>query len=169
MVVVRLRVDLPVETVFDYFLDFRNENQWNVVAHDIVLLTDLPIAVGSRFSGQYDRMGQMEYEIQEFDRPRFASVTGNAKLFRHFQFRRGRAINHRGMHYGSSPERPTPGCKAPHGKDGAATNGARPSVAEDDPRGESGGRLGSVPSVKVPIQGSSRQIDDSFERARLLE
>jgi polyketide cyclase/dehydrase/lipid transport protein len=82
MIVVRLTVDLPVETVFDYFLDFRNENQWNVVAHDIVLLTDPPIGVGSKFSGQYDRMGPMEYEIQEFDRPRFARVTGNAKFFR---------------------------------------------------------------------------------------
>ena len=82
MIVVRLTVHLPVETVFDYFLDFRNENQWNVVAHDIVLLTDPPIGVGSRFSGQYDRMGPMAYEIQEFDRPRVASVTGNAKLFR---------------------------------------------------------------------------------------
>jgi hypothetical protein len=68
--------------VFDYFLDFRNENQWNVVAHNIVLLTDPPIRAGSRFSGQYDRMGPMEYEIQEFDRPRFASVRGQAKLFR---------------------------------------------------------------------------------------
>src|SRR6476659_11506191 len=82
MVKIDLTVDLPVETVVDYFVDFRNENEWNVVAHDLTMLTDQPIREGSRFRGIYDRMGPMEYEIQQFDRPRFASVRGQARLFR---------------------------------------------------------------------------------------
>src|SRR6476469_648051 len=82
MVKIDLTVDLPIETVFDYFLDFRNENEWNVVAHNLTMLTDPPIRTGSRFRGTYDRMGPMEYEIQQFDRPRFASVRGQARLFR---------------------------------------------------------------------------------------
>lgn len=81
MVAVSVQVDLPVETVFDYFMDFRNENEWNVVAHDVEMTTPAPIGVGSRFRGQYDRMGQMEYEVKELDRPRYARVRGNARMF----------------------------------------------------------------------------------------
>jgi hypothetical protein len=81
MVAVSLVVNQPVEAVFDYFIDFRNENEWNVVAHDVSMTTPEPIAVGSRFRGVYDRMGQMEYEVKELDRPRFARVRGNARLF----------------------------------------------------------------------------------------
>ena len=79
---VTLTVELPIEEAFDYFVDFRNENEWNVVAHNLTMLTDPPIGGGSRFRGTYDRMGPMEYEIQQFDRPRFASVRGQARLFR---------------------------------------------------------------------------------------
>ena len=50
----------PIDEAFDYFADFRNENEWNVVAHDIRLLNDGPIGVGSRFQGEYDRMGTMD-------------------------------------------------------------------------------------------------------------
>jgi hypothetical protein len=81
MVAVSLVVNLPVKTVFDYFVDFRNENEWNVVAHDVEMTTPGPIAVGSRFRGIYDRMGPLEYEVQELDRPAFARVRGNARMF----------------------------------------------------------------------------------------
>jgi hypothetical protein len=81
MVAVSLVVNKPVETVFDYFVDFRNENEWNVVAHDVEMTTPEPVGVGSRFRGVYDRMGPMEYEVQEFDNPRFARVRGNARFF----------------------------------------------------------------------------------------
>jgi hypothetical protein len=82
-VVVRIELDLarPIAETFDYFSDFRNENEWNIVAHEIRLLTAGPIGKGSRFSGEYDRMGTMEYEIIEFDRPRHLLVRGRAKSF----------------------------------------------------------------------------------------
>jgi len=82
MVAVSLTVDLPIDTVYDYFLDFRNENEWNSVAHDVTMLTDQPIGPGSRFGGHYDRMGPMEYEIITYERPHRAEVHGNARLFR---------------------------------------------------------------------------------------
>jgi hypothetical protein len=82
MVVVSLEVDTPLDQVFEYFLDFRNENEWNVVAHDVVKVEDGPIEVGSTFRGVYDRMGAMQYTIQELDPPRFASVRGEARMFR---------------------------------------------------------------------------------------
>ena len=82
MVVVSLTVDKPIEEVFEYFIDFRNENEWNVVAHDVVKTESGPIGVGSSFRGVYDRMGPMEYTVQEFDPSRFAAVRGEARLFR---------------------------------------------------------------------------------------
>ena len=45
------------------------------------MTTPGPVGVGSRFRGIYDRMGPMEYEVREFDSPRYASVRGNARMF----------------------------------------------------------------------------------------
>ena len=59
-----------IEETFDYFADFRNENEWNPVAHDVQMLTEPPIGKGSRFRGEYDRVGTMQIEIMEYDRPR---------------------------------------------------------------------------------------------------
>jgi polyketide cyclase/dehydrase/lipid transport protein len=81
MITVSVTADLPIGTVFEYFTDFRNENEWNVVAHDIRKLTPGPIGVGSRFGGDYDRMGPMEYEITEYREPTWAAVRGTAKRF----------------------------------------------------------------------------------------
>jgi hypothetical protein len=82
MIRVQLEVDRPVSDTFDYFADFRNENEWNTVAHDIRMLTAPPVGAGSRFRGEYDRMGTMEYEITEFDRPRHLRCHGTSKTFR---------------------------------------------------------------------------------------
>jgi hypothetical protein len=49
-----------------------------------VKIGDGDIGVGTTFRGVYDRMGPMEYTLQEFDRPRFASVRGEARMFRWF-------------------------------------------------------------------------------------
>jgi uncharacterized protein YndB with AHSA1/START domain len=81
VVTIELHVDRPVDEVFDYFSDFRNENEWNVVAHDLVLLTEGAVGTGSRFRGEYDRMGTMQYEITKFERPGRVEVRGSAKQF----------------------------------------------------------------------------------------
>jgi hypothetical protein len=81
MITVSVTADLPIDTVFGYFTDFRNENEWNVVAHDVVLVTPGPIGVGSRFAGDYDLMGRMEYEITEYDPPHWARVRGSSRRF----------------------------------------------------------------------------------------
>ncbi|MEA2645366.1 MAG: hypothetical protein QOE92_449 [Chloroflexota bacterium] len=81
MVRFELQVDRPVDEVFDYMADFRNENEWNTVARDIVQVTDGPVGVGARFRGEYDRMGTMEYEIREYDTPGHLGVQGTAKMF----------------------------------------------------------------------------------------
>jgi len=81
MVRIDVELDVPVQEAFDYFADFRNENEWNVVAHDVVMTTDIPVGAGSCFKGEYDRMGTLAYEILEYDRPRHLRVRGTSKSF----------------------------------------------------------------------------------------
>lgn len=77
----KTQVDIarPMDQVIDYFADVRNEKEWNAVVRDARLLTELPIAGGSRFSVAYDRMGTMEGEILEFDRPRHLVLRGTSR------------------------------------------------------------------------------------------
>ena len=49
MVRIDVELDVPVQEAFDYFSDFRNENEWNVVAHDVVMTTDIPIQSTAMF------------------------------------------------------------------------------------------------------------------------
>lgn len=81
MVTVTLTVDMPIAEVFDYFTDFRHENEWNVVAHDVVKVTDGAVGPGTTFRGVYDRMGPMQYTLREYKPHAFASVEGEARLF----------------------------------------------------------------------------------------
>lgn len=80
MVRFELEVDRPVAEVFDYMADFSNENEWNSVAHDVAQLNPDPLAVGSRFKGDFDRIGSVEYEIKEYARPDHLSGEGRAKM-----------------------------------------------------------------------------------------
>ncbi len=81
MIQAQLDLSRPIGEVFDYVADFRNENEWNVVAHDVRMLTEPPIGKGSRFLGEYDRVGTLEYEILEYDRPRHLLVRATSKWF----------------------------------------------------------------------------------------
>jgi hypothetical protein len=81
MITFDVHVERPVDEVFDYMADFRNENEWNVVASDLKMITPEPVGVGSRFTGEYQRMGTMRYEITRYDRPGRLDVKGDAKNF----------------------------------------------------------------------------------------
>ena len=61
----------PVEEVFDFVADSRNEPQYNPAMTSIELLTALPIGRGTRFRARMGRAGmEMRVELTEFDRPR---------------------------------------------------------------------------------------------------
>lgn len=79
MIQTQLDLPRPIGEAFDYVADFRNENEWNVIAHDVRMLTEPPIGKGSRFRGKYYRLATMEIEIEEYDRPRhlLIRVTSN--------------------------------------------------------------------------------------------
>jgi Polyketide cyclase / dehydrase and lipid transport len=60
----------PVEKVFDFVADSRNEPSFNPAMTSVELLTPLPIGRGTRFRARMGRAGtQMLVELTEFDRP----------------------------------------------------------------------------------------------------
>ena len=62
--------DRPVEEVFDFVADSRNEPSFNPAMAGVELLTPLPIGRGTRFRARMGRAGtQMLVELTEFDRP----------------------------------------------------------------------------------------------------
>jgi carbon monoxide dehydrogenase subunit G len=60
----------PVEEVFDFVADPRNEPSFNPAMTSIELLTPLPLGVGTRFRARMGRAGTpMLVELTEFNRP----------------------------------------------------------------------------------------------------
>jgi hypothetical protein len=75
-------IDRPVEALFDFVADSRNEPSFNPAMAGVELLTPLPIGVGTRFRA---RMGKaatpMLVELTEFDRPhRLGSRTTSSMM-----------------------------------------------------------------------------------------
>jgi len=72
----------PVEAVFDFVADSRNEPSFNPAMAGVELLTPLPIGVGTRFRARMGRAGtQMLVELTEFDRPhRLGSRTTSSMM-----------------------------------------------------------------------------------------
>lgn len=58
------------DEVFDFLADIRNEKAWNPRVIRLEKVSDGPIAVGSRFEGQYTGLGRLDTELVEVDRPR---------------------------------------------------------------------------------------------------
>jgi hypothetical protein len=57
------------EQVFDFMADFRNEKRWDEFNIDPQKVTDGPIGVGTRFTARNVKMGPVEVEILEYQRP----------------------------------------------------------------------------------------------------
>lgn len=72
----------PVEEVFDFVADARNEPSFNPAMTSAELLTPLPIGRGTRFRARMGRAGtQMLVELTEFDRPhRLGSRTTSSMM-----------------------------------------------------------------------------------------
>jgi carbon monoxide dehydrogenase subunit G len=75
-------IDRPVEEVFDFVADSRNEPSFNPAMTGVELLTPLPIGRGTRFRARMGRTGtQMLVELTEFDRPhRLGSATTSSMM-----------------------------------------------------------------------------------------
>jgi hypothetical protein len=71
MTVIRSQTTIarPIDEVFDFCVDLRNELDWNPKVQSMVKLTDGPIGVGTRMSGKWTKSKQVELECTEFERP----------------------------------------------------------------------------------------------------
>lgn len=75
-------IERPVEDVFDYVADERNEPTYNGEMLRADKVTDGPIGVGSRFVAtirQGRRPVDMEIEFTEYDRPRVLASTSRTE------------------------------------------------------------------------------------------
>jgi polyketide cyclase/dehydrase/lipid transport protein len=72
----------PVEEVFDFVADSRNEPSFNPAMTGVELLTPLPIGLGTRSRARMRRAGtHMLVELTEFDRPhRLGSRTTSSMM-----------------------------------------------------------------------------------------
>jgi carbon monoxide dehydrogenase subunit G len=78
----QILIGRPVEEVFDFVADSRNEPQYNPAVAGVELLTPLPIGQGTRFGARMGRAGTpMLVELTEFDRPhRLGSRTTSSMM-----------------------------------------------------------------------------------------
>jgi hypothetical protein len=63
-------VSRPIEEVFDYLADIRNEPAWNPRALRLAKTTSGPIGRGTTFRGEYTGIGSLDTELVEYERPR---------------------------------------------------------------------------------------------------
>jgi uncharacterized protein YndB with AHSA1/START domain len=59
----------PVEEVFDFLADIRNETRWNPRVIRIDQTSSGPIGVGATFEGRYQGLGTLQTHLVEYERP----------------------------------------------------------------------------------------------------
>ena len=70
----------PIEAVFDYVSDPRNEPSWLPGARAVEKTSEGPVGLGSTFVGHYNRAGRVELELVEFERPGKITVRARSKI-----------------------------------------------------------------------------------------
>jgi hypothetical protein len=65
----RVEATRPVEEVFDFLADIRNEVAWNPRVISLEKTSSGPIAAGTTFRGRYQGLGPLETELIEYERP----------------------------------------------------------------------------------------------------
>ena len=71
-----LEIARPLEDVFDYVADPRNETRWHPGVRSIEKTSAGPIGVGTVFRGEYKGSGVMDFSLVEYDRPRHVRFKG---------------------------------------------------------------------------------------------
>ena len=63
-------IERPVEEVFDYAVDMRNEREFNPDLQSIEKVTDGPVGVGTTYLAKWKQSQQIEVRCTGYDRPR---------------------------------------------------------------------------------------------------
>ena len=75
-----VQIDAPIEAVFDYLADARNEPQWLPGAQEVGKTSDGPVGLGTRFEGVYARAGRVALELVEFVPPTRVTFRARVKI-----------------------------------------------------------------------------------------
>jgi uncharacterized protein YndB with AHSA1/START domain len=73
-----MRFDQPVERVFDFLADVRNERSWNPDALEIEKVEQGPVGPGSVFRGRFTGIGEMAIRVTGYERPHRLAISGAA-------------------------------------------------------------------------------------------
>jgi len=77
------------EQVFDFVADVSNQALWNKDVSNLVQVTDGPPQVGTRMTGDFNRLGRIDTELTVFERPErlvLASTGAQAEMTLDFRF-----------------------------------------------------------------------------------
>ena len=64
------------DAVFDYFVDLRNEPEYNGQVSGIRKSSDGPIGQGTLFEGAHRGLGRVTWRVAEYERPRHVAIEG---------------------------------------------------------------------------------------------
>lgn len=73
---VRLLIPQSPEVVFEYFVDLRNEPEYNGQVRDIVKTTPGPVGADTTFEGTHLGFGRVTWRLAEYDAPRHVLIEG---------------------------------------------------------------------------------------------
>jgi len=73
-------IDRPLEEVFDYLADSRNEPRWLPGAERVEKTSDGPVGLGTTFEGTYARAGRVELTLVAFERPTAVTFRAHSKI-----------------------------------------------------------------------------------------
>jgi carbon monoxide dehydrogenase subunit G len=73
-------VSRPIDDVFDYLADARNEPDWLPGCLRVEKTSAGPVGLGSTFVGHYRRAGRVELELVAFERPRRVTFRARARI-----------------------------------------------------------------------------------------
>lgn len=75
------RMSFAPEVIFDQWTDGRRFPTWKPeTAREVQLLTSEPVGLGSRFRGTYKGVGEVEWEIVEYQPPRRVTTLAHTKF-----------------------------------------------------------------------------------------
>ena len=75
-----IEIAAPLERVFDYVADARNEQHWVPGAERVEMTSPGEVGPGTRFEGEYARAGTVQLELVEFDRPTRLTIRARARI-----------------------------------------------------------------------------------------
>ena len=63
------RIERPLEHVFDYVADLKNEPHWNSDASNVVQMSDGPVGLGTEWEEDFARVGHYVTKLAQYERP----------------------------------------------------------------------------------------------------